>query len=94
LGGSGTEFSGDIWRMWLAPGQKLHGVDGTISAGTIAKFLGADGRPMSLGSDGSTPTGVAPAVYFDGDADTFGTNRGTGGAFSQFGIFTTVPFPV
>jgi hypothetical protein len=93
LGGSGPEFTGDIWRMWLAPGQKLHEVDGTISEETIAKFLGVDGRPMNLGSNGSIPTGVAPAVYFDGDADDFGTNRGTGGAFTQTGTFTTAVFP-
>jgi hypothetical protein len=59
------------------------------------KFVGADGKPVNLGADGSTPTGVAPAIFFSGDASTFGTNRGTGGgAFALVnGPLTTVAGP-
>jgi hypothetical protein len=34
---------------------------------------------VSLGSDGSTPTGTAPIYYFRGAGESFKTNRGTGG---------------
>lgn len=86
-------YTGDIWRLWLAPGQKLHESDGSISPATILKFKKADGTPEDLGTDGSTPTGVAPAFYFDGGSADFGTNKGTGGTFTQVGAFTTVAFP-
>ncbi len=36
-------------------------------------------RPISLGSDGSLPTGSAPVFYFKGNGDAFNVNSGTGG---------------
>lgn len=93
LDASVNPFFGDIWRLWLAPGQSLHETDNTILDATILKFRKVDGTPEDLGSDGSTPTGVAPAIYCDGGADNFGTNLGTGGALTQTRTFTTVDFP-
>tara|TARA_Y100000310_G_scaffold167086_1_gene166802 strand:- start:304 stop:1068 length:765 start_codon:yes stop_codon:yes gene_type:complete len=46
------------------------------------KFIDGSGAPVDIGADGSTPTGSAPIVCFRGGAATFGTNVGTGGAFS------------
>ncbi len=37
------------------------------------------GKPISLGSDGSTPTGSAPVFYFRGQQDGWAVNYGTGG---------------
>lgn len=47
----------------------------------VAKFI-ADGKPVFLGADGSTPTGVPPTVFLSGNAASFPTNKGTGGGFS------------
>lgn len=66
----------------------------------IAKFRNpATGKPENLGSDGSTPTGTAPAIYLsvaDGAAaSTFLVNKGTGGNFTATRtpqLATTDPF--
>ena len=57
------------------------------------KFISANGKPVFLGGDGSSPTGTAPIVYqrvADGAAvATFATNLGTGGDFSITGTLET-----
>ena len=57
------------------------------------KFYNA-GRPVSLGADGSTPTGSQPLVYLKhvpGAAATdFGTNLGSGGGMTITGTLTEV----
>lgn len=42
----------------------------------------AGGKPISLGSTGSLPTGTAPVLYLKNPYNSFGTNSGTGGNFS------------
>jgi hypothetical protein len=70
----------DVADLWFAPGVSL--LDGgTIPLGTIRKFIDAEGKPVDLGVDGSTPTGTAPAMFFSGDAIGFASNKGTGGVF-------------
>jgi len=51
-------------------------------------FTGAI-KPVDLGSDGSTPTGTAPIMYFSrrNGASTWGDNKGSGGTFTQSGTF-------
>jgi hypothetical protein len=77
----------DVAEAWFAPGQFI---DFSVEANR-RKFSSAGGAAVGLGSDGSLPTGVAPAVYFSGDATTFPTNRGAGGAFTKFGTITNAP---
>jgi peptidoglycan hydrolase-like protein with peptidoglycan-binding domain len=84
----GFDITGDISDVWIAPGQSLLDGGGDIPEATRRKFIGADGKPVDLGSDCSAPTGMAPAVCFSGDASTFGTNKGTGGAFTLTGTLT------
>ena len=43
------------------------------------KFRSAANRPISLGSDGSLPSGSAPVFYFRGAGNAFNVNYGTGG---------------
>ncbi len=69
LGGSGTDSPGGmgvvyIAEAWFAPGQFI---DFTNSANR-AKFHDAMNAPVDLGTDGSTPTGSAPALYQHIDA--------------------------
>lgn len=49
------------------------------------KFITAALYPVSLGTDGSVPTGTAPLVYMKDPAATAGTNSGTGGAWTLTG---------
>ena len=62
------------------------------NAANRAKFRTASGTSANLGTDGSTPTGIAPIVYFKhapGAAATdFATNRGGGGNFTITGTLT------
>ena len=49
------------------------------------KFITASLKPVDLGADGSTPTGVQPILYFSGDASNFHLNKGSGGGFVKKG---------
>lgn len=46
----------------------------------------AGGKPVNLGSDGSTPTSSQPIVYLKGQGSGFGINSGTGGNFVVNGV--------
>lgn len=77
----GQKFSSAISELYFAPGQYLD----FSTESNRRKFIDADGLPVSLGADGSTPTGTAPAIYLKGDYSSFGTNSGTGGNFTVNG---------
>ncbi len=55
------------------------GIDASnnVSAATLAKFIDANGKPVSLGADGSAPFGHKPHMYWSGPAATFATNKGS-----------------
>jgi len=73
----------DIADFYVAIGQFLD----LSNPANIAKFI-ADGKPVDLGADGSLPTGTAPTIFFSGNASSFTTNKGTGGAFTLTGELT------
>lgn len=73
----------DVAEYYVAFGQWLD----LTNPVNVAKFIG-DGKPVNLGADGSLPTGVAPTILFSGDASSFATNKGTGGAFNLTGSLT------
>lgn len=77
-------YLGDMADFWFAPGVFI---DFSVEANR-RKFIDAVGRPVDLGTDGSIPTGTAPAIFFTGNASTFGTNVGTGGTFATTGTLT------
>lgn len=79
-----SPLTGNVADFWFAPGQFI---DFSIEANR-RKFIGADGKPVDLGSDGSAPTGAAPTIFLSGDDAGFATNRGTGGAFTLTGALT------
>lgn len=92
VGGStsgASKLNGALAEMYFAPGQYL---DFSV-ASNRRKFISTNGKPVSLGADGSTPTGVQPLVYLhldDGDsASDFGVNLGSGGDFSVTGSLDT-----
>ena len=50
-------------------------------ASNLAKFY-QNGRPVSLGGNGSAPTGSQPIWFMQAPASAWNTNRGSGGNFS------------
>ena len=76
LGVTGTSdfWNGCLAEVYFAPNQYL---DLTVEANR-RKFRSPTGSPVSLGADGSTPTGVAPYLYLQNPASTFNINSGSG----------------
>ena len=70
-----------LGQFWFDSNQFL---DITIEANR-RRFTEADGSPIALGPDGSTPTGVQPLLYFENPVQSYHVNRGSGGNFTVFG---------
>lgn len=89
LAGDPFKLDGCLAEVYFAPGQYL---DFDLVP-FRRRFRSASGKPVHLGSDGSLPTGTAPAVYQhldDGEAvANFATNRGSGGNFTITGTLGT-----
>ncbi len=81
------DFNGQLSEFYFAPGQFL---DITDSANRLL-FIDSNGFPVSLGADGSAPTGLQPLIYLpNGDATS---NQGSGGDFAATGTPTRVLGP-
>jgi hypothetical protein len=82
---AGQKVNADVSEFYMNFAEYLDISD----AANRAKFRDSDGKPVDLGSDGSTPTGTAPIVYCsvrEGDAaSVFGTNKGSGGGLTITG---------
>ncbi len=76
-------FTGDIADFYFNYAETLDMTNGT----NRAKFI-SGGKPVSLGADGSTPTGTQPGLYLGNAAATFQTNLGSGGNFTVVGSLT------
>jgi hypothetical protein len=57
------------------------------TGGNLAKFI-SGGAPVDLGADGSNVTGTTPLVFLSGPTDTWHTNDGSGGGFTEVGALT------
>lgn len=79
---SSEPYSGTLSEFYLATTGSAT-LDITVQANR-EKFI-LNGAPVSLGADGSTPTGVAPAIYLPNRAALVGTNAGSGGNFTVNG---------
>lgn len=73
-------FEGEIADFWYDDSY----VDLSVEANR-RKFISSSGKPVGLGADGSGPTGAQPLIFFSGDAEQWGTNKGRGGTFTQTG---------
>lgn len=74
------ELNGSIAELWVDDAY----IDLSQEFNRL-KFYSANGRPVSLGADGSTPTGASPLVYMSGNDGDFLTNKGAGGGFTENG---------
>lgn len=84
LMGTSLAWNGAMCEVYFAPGQYLD----ISSAANVQKFRSSAGKPVDLGSTGSTPTGTAPILYLKNAYNTFGTNSGTGGDLTVTGTLT------
>jgi hypothetical protein len=74
-----TFFEGRLAQLYMTQGETLDLSD----TDQRQKFIDLRGRPVTLGSDGSTPTGTAPIIFLPfASTATIGTNAGTGGNFT------------
>ena len=89
-----SPFCGAIAEVYYAPNQFI---DFDIESNRRL-FLNADGTPVDLGADGSTPTGSKPITYLslrEGEgAEQFGVNRGIGADLSVVGNVSIFADPV
>ena len=74
------KFDGLMSDVWLDTTY----IDLSITANR-RKFITDNGRPVGLGSDGSTPTGSQPLVFLTGDEAAYPSNEGSGGGFTENG---------
>lgn len=84
-----SSFSGtglincSLSEVWFNPAS----ID-LSSAPNRAKYISTNIFPVSLGADGSTPTGSQPILYLNGSASSFQTNKGSGGSYITTGSLT------
>lgn len=82
-----NRYAGSMAEIYL---QTANNIDLTVPA-TLAKFLNGT-APAALGTNGTTPTGSRPDLYFSrgsSDAESvFGSNRGNMGSFAATGTLT------
>lgn len=83
--GGGNSFAFDMADFRFMPGISLL-TAGNIPEATRRLFIDAGGKPV----DPAVATAAlgTPAVLFSGNATTFGTNQGNGGAFTPTGSLT------
>lgn len=77
-------FENDISELYINTDEYL---DLSVEANR-RKFISASGKPVNLGHNGWIPTGTAPIVYLNNPFDSFGTNKGSGGNFTETGTLT------
>ena len=75
-----AKYAGSMGQMYFSKDY----VDISVTANR-RKFINADLTPVDFGANGSTPTGSQPIVYLNNSFDTFQTNLGTGGGFTESG---------
>lgn len=78
---SGNKLDGCLQEFWLSTSEYI---DFSVEANR-RKFISAAVKPVSLGADGSTPTGTAPIMYLNNPFGSFETNKGTGGNLTVTG---------
>lgn len=81
----GAYLNASVADFWLDVGRYI---DFSVEANRH-KFRTPTGMPMYLGADGSLPTGTAPDIFLTGNTDTWHTNKGTGGGFTETGALST-----
>jgi len=83
-GSSFLHNGGQLSEVWVETTETLD-----MGVSTNQDKFRLAGKPVSLGADGSTPTGNQPEVYLTNPTATWQTNQGGAGGFTEFGTLTT-----
>jgi hypothetical protein len=83
-------YIGWLSEFYFAPGQVLGQTSAT--RGAFSSKISPP-RPVSLGGNGSAPTGTAPLMYFTGASYSHNAALSSGGNFTKIGVLTIVPGP-
>lgn len=81
---AGALLNSCLAELWFDPTTAID----FSNSSNRAKFIDSNGLPVSLGADGSTPTGSQPILYLKDSYVSFGTNSGSGGNFTVNGVLT------
>ena len=84
--GFGHSVIGDVADMRIMIGMSLLDGGGDIPLATRRLFIDGDGKPVNP-SEATAQLGT-PTILFSGDAASFITNQGSGGAFTLSGSLT------
>lgn len=82
--GGSNPLDADVADLYLNFGEYLD----FSTESNRRKFIDASGKPVDLGSDGSTPTGTAPIIFLSGETASWHTNKGGGGGMTETGALT------
>jgi hypothetical protein len=83
LPGGGVKITALVSEFWF----DTRYVGDLTSAPVRAKF-NVGGHPVSLGADGSTPTGFQPLIYLHTAVPSWEANLGSGGGLTENGTLT------
>jgi hypothetical protein len=81
-----TPLVGSIADAMAYVGTALLDVDGSLPTETLRLFIDADGKPVNPAR--AVAALGTPTMLFSGDAASFATNQGSGGAFATTGTLT------
>jgi hypothetical protein len=84
-----SKFVGEIADLALWPGVYM---DLSVLANR-RKFISGAGKPVNLGPLGTYPGLGQPALFFQGPASTFPTNKGAGGGMTLTGTLADTTSP-
>lgn len=76
-----SKLLGSLCEFWYAHEYQ--------AATIVTSFRSVGGKPVSLGADGSLPTGTQPLVYLRSPYTSFETNSGSAGNFTPHGSFAS-----
>lgn len=83
--GAGNKINAEIAEFYLDERASYFNIATEVNR---RKFIDDSAKPVDLGSNGSTPTGDIPMVFFSGPTATWHTNNGGGGGFTENGALT------
>jgi hypothetical protein len=84
----GDALVGSMADLWIAPGVSLLDGSGGMPVATRRNFITADGKPINPSVYMGLYGGAVMLSATVGDAASFATNQGTGGAFVTTGALT------
>jgi len=81
LGDASLPMDVDVADFWFDTGIAFPSQLALTTPANLQKFING-GSAVNLGTNGATPSGTAPPVFFSGAVASWNTNKGSGGGFT------------